>query len=71
MRGQPNRGLRWFISAIAQMTSLDGPLAPGFLLSRAEYRSRYFRFFIALWKLSRVEGLMRIAHLAMDLGFTK
>jgi hypothetical protein len=51
------------------MTSLDGPLAPGFLLLRAEYRSRYFRFLIALWKLSRVEGLMRIADLAIRLGF--
>jgi hypothetical protein len=45
MRGHPYRGLRFFIST---MTSLRGPLGPGFLPPRGEYSSRYFRFFSAL-----------------------
>jgi hypothetical protein len=48
MRGQPYRGLRFFISTMASMTPLLGPLGPGFLPPRGEYSSRYLRFFRAL-----------------------
>ena len=46
--GQPYRGLRFFISTMASMTSLLDPLGPGFLPPRGEYSSQYFRFFSAL-----------------------
>ena len=48
-----------------------GPFGPGFLPPRGEYRRRYFRFFSALWKWSRVEGLMMIADLSSRRGFRK
>lgn len=54
---------------MALMTSLDGPLGPGFLPPRGEYRRRYFRFFKALWKESRVDGLMMIADRTSRRGF--
>jgi hypothetical protein len=56
---------------MASMTSLDGPLGPGFLPLPGEYSSRYFRFFSALWNDSSVEGLMIIAALKMRLGLRK
>ena len=71
MRGQPYRGFRCFISTMARMTSLDGPLGPRFLPPRDEYRSRYFRFFMDLLKASSVDGLMMIAGLTRRRGFRK
>lgn len=50
------------------MTSFDGPFGLGFLPQWGEYISRYFRFFSALWKESRVDGLMMIADLAIRRG---
>lgn len=66
--GQPYRGLRRFSSTIALITSFAGPFGPGFLHPRDQYSRRYFRCFSALWKFSRVDGLM-IAVLAIRLGF--
>ena len=54
---------------MALMTSLAGPLGPGFRPPRGEYSSRYFRFFSALWNDSRVEGVMIMAALTIRLGF--
>jgi hypothetical protein len=50
------------------MTYLDGSFALGMLPPLGEYIRRYFRFFIALWNDSRVDGLMMIDDLAMRLG---
>jgi hypothetical protein len=41
--GRPYRGLRFFISTMASMTSLLGPRAPGFLPPWDKYSSRYLR----------------------------
>jgi hypothetical protein len=52
MRGQPNSGLRRFISIMALMTSLDGPLDPGLRPPLGEYSCRYFRLLSAAWNRS-------------------
>ena len=51
------------------MISLDGPFGPGFPPPPGEYSSQYFRFFRALWKFSRVEGLVIMAALTIRFGF--
>jgi hypothetical protein len=61
IRGQPQLGLRLFMSTIASMRSLFGPFRPGLLLRLGENRRRYFRFFRAWWKFRRVEGFSTIA----------
>ena len=43
IRGQPQLGLRRFVSTTASMSSLVGPLGPGRRLSLGENRRRYFR----------------------------
>ena len=49
------------MSTMALMSSLDGPLGPGFRLCFDEKRRRYFRFVRAWWMLNRVEGFNAIA----------
>ena len=62
IRGHPNRGLRCFISTMAQMSSCDGPLGPGFrLLLADEYSSRYLRYLSRLWNFNRVDGRIMTA----------
>ena len=61
MRGQPQLGLRRFISTTASMSSLSGPCGPGRCRRFGENSKRYFRFLSALWKYSRVAGLRTMA----------
>jgi hypothetical protein len=69
IRGQPNCGLRCFISMIAWMSSGDGSLGPGFrLLPADEYSSRYLRCLSRLWNVNSVEGRIMMAARRMRRG---
>src|SRR5258708_14569360 len=69
MRPQPNLGLRRFNYPIAAMSSIDGPLGPGFRRRAEEENSRrYFRATSAWWNLSRVAGLMSTPHFRIRRG---
>src|SRR2546430_11514974 len=58
MRTQPNLGLRRFISTMAAISSLEGPLGPGLRrCGEGEKSNRYFRSTNALWNLNSVAGL--------------
>jgi hypothetical protein len=48
MRGQPQLGLRCFISTTAQMSSALGPFGPDFRRRFGEDSMRYFRWLMAL-----------------------
>jgi hypothetical protein len=61
MRGQPQRGLRCFISTTAQIRSRLGPFGPGFVRHFGENNSRYFRRTKARWKANSVDGFTVIA----------
>ena len=69
IRGQPHVGFRRLVSTIALMSSLDGPLGPGFRLRRCEKRTRYFLFLRAWWRFNRVEGFSTIAERIRRAGF--
>src|SRR6516225_10120267 len=67
MRGQPQLGLRCFISTTASMSSALGPFGPGFRRRFGENRTRYFCLLKALSRPSSVEGFRTIAEF-MRLG---
>src|SRR5208283_870552 len=48
IRGQPQLGLRCFISTTARMSSALGPFGPGFRRQSGENSMRYFRLLMAL-----------------------
>src|SRR5215472_11538427 len=70
MRGQPQLGLRRFMTTTALMSSFFGPLGPGRRRRWGENNMRYFRFFSRLWKYSRVEGFTTIAERKTQVGRT-
>src|SRR5580765_2736278 len=61
IRGQPQLGLRRFISTTASMSSFFGPFGPGRRPRLGENNMRYFRFLSKLSRCSRVEGLRTMA----------
>src|SRR5215470_12330371 len=61
IRGQPQTGLRRFISMTARITSASGPFGPGLLLRFGENSNRYFCWTNARWKFINVEGLSVMA----------
>src|SRR5215469_7205610 len=56
-RGQPQVGLRRFISMTASINSLAGPCEPGRCLRRTKTTGGTFVYAAPLWRCSRVEGL--------------
>src|SRR5580765_8406343 len=61
IRGQPQLGLRRFISTTASMSSFFGPFGPGRRPRLGENNMRYFRLLSTLWRCSRVEGFRTTA----------
>ena len=71
MRIQPKRALRRFISTMAAMSSVEGPLGPGLRCRDEEEKSRwYFRSTKALWNLSSVAGLTSAPSFGTRRGLT-
>ena len=70
IRGQPQLGLRCFISTTARMSSALGPFGPGFRRRLAENSTRYFCLLMAL-VASSVEGFRTIAERSSRVGRTK
>ena len=62
IRRQPNRGLRRFISMIAAISSVDGPLGPGFMGCLGVNSSRYLRFTSKWWNAIIVDGFRIMAN---------
>ena len=69
IRGQPHVGFCRLASTIALMSSLDGPLGPGFRPRFREKRIRYFMFMRSWWILNNVEGFSTIAERINREGF--
>src|SRR4029077_7541408 len=61
IRGQPQLGLRRFISTTASMSSFFGPFGPGRRPRLGENNMRYFRLLSTLWRCSSVEGFRTTA----------
>src|SRR6516165_11304710 len=71
IRGQPQLGLRRFISTTAAMSSVLGPFGPGLRRRFGENSMRYFCWLKALWRPSSVAGFSTIADRSRRVGRTK
>ena len=69
IRGQSHLGFRRLVSTMELMSSLDGPLGPGFRMRLCEKSTRHFLFLRAWWRFNRVEGCSTIAERIRRAGF--